>query len=248
MAPVALFGVAAEVRAQEPAPPKVAVVVVGDPDQALRDAAGRLEEALATSGRLTLPSDAGLRRALRGEPAPAEDDGLGRVRVERRRLGLGEDRDLPALRALGRMAGAAAIVAVRRAGSEVEAVVIDVSRGAYFEGELSLGNADAETVRRFVAARARAAARGAAAGTDAADPSPPGPAADVDGETGGPAATGPSPTPGEREDEEDSGGILDEWPLFVAGLLLIGAVIVFTVEDGPAAPGPPVLRFVSGGR
>ncbi|HJK89610.1 MAG TPA: hypothetical protein RMH26_02650, partial [Polyangiaceae bacterium LLY-WYZ-15_(1-7)] len=65
----------------------MAVVVTGDPDGLLQDAAQRLERAL--EGRVVLPSDPGLRAALRGEPG--EDDGLERVRRERRRLGWGDD-------------------------------------------------------------------------------------------------------------------------------------------------------------
>lgn len=229
-----------------PAPdaPKVAVVVIGDPDEGLRAAAQRVEAAIGDA-ELTVPSDPALRRALRGEAGPSEPDGLERVRRERRRLGLSERDDLPVLRAIGRMTGAAAVAAVRRRSGDVELVVLDVTRGGFFEGELDAATASAPSIGRFVAARARAAARtrtrsspepttrsGAADTTQASHPVP-GAAA---GGAGGDAAAG-----------EDDGGFFDEWPLLVAGALLVGAILFFTLDSEPEPTGPPVLRFVSGG-
>ncbi len=78
-----------------PAPertPRVAVVVAGDPDPETVTAAEAVEIALAEETRVTLPSDAALRGALRGEGETG--DGLDEVRAERRRLGLGEARDV----------------------------------------------------------------------------------------------------------------------------------------------------------
>jgi len=239
-------------------PPKVAVVVVGDADEVLRAEAVRIEEALRQSPELALPSDPALRRALRGEPAPDEDDGLGRARRERRQLGLGEEADVPVLAALGRMAGAVAVVGLRRRGAAIEAVVLDVERGSFFEGELDAGRATDEEVSRFVRTRAEGAQR-AAREAEARPPEPEAaPASDPveaeRGETGergeerpaqplAPPAGGPTP-----EEEEDDGGFLDHLPLIVAGVLLVGAILLFTLDDEPAAPGPPVLRFVPGGR
>ncbi|MFW5921458.1 MAG: hypothetical protein ACOCUS_06425, partial [Polyangiales bacterium] len=73
----------------------MAVVVSGDPDEALRRAAERVERVIDTSDALIGPGDPGLRQALRGEPPPREEDGLERARRTRRRLGWGESRDLP---------------------------------------------------------------------------------------------------------------------------------------------------------
>ncbi len=59
-------------------PAKVAVVTVGDPDDGLRERARELDRLLSRTDGLRIPTDSGLRRALRGDPAPDEDDGLGR--------------------------------------------------------------------------------------------------------------------------------------------------------------------------
>ncbi len=140
------------------AAPKVVVVVSGDPDPALRDAAATLERELRSSAQVVLPADAGLRGALRGVPAPAEDDGLDRARVERRRLGWSEARDAPVLAGIAERTGAVAVVIVRRHQGTLEAVVFDGRAGAFFDGALALPAADAGAEGRFVAARARAAA------------------------------------------------------------------------------------------
>ena len=108
---LALCG-ATSARAQDAVAPKVAVVVVGDADARLRAAAVRVEDAVVGGG-LRVADDLGLRGALRGEPAPTEDDGLASVRRVRRALGLSEAEDAPNLARLGRMAGAALVVVVR---------------------------------------------------------------------------------------------------------------------------------------
>lgn len=235
----------AQDRPATPAP-KVAVVVIGDPDEGLRAAAQRVEAAIGGAG-LSVPSDPALRRALRGEAAPREPDGLERVRRERRRLGLSERDDLPVLRAIGRMAGAAAVAAVRRRAGDLELVVLDVSRGGFFEGELDAAAASAASIGRFVQARARAAARRPAAEeraaqTDRAGATQASPPASVDAaeDAGGDAAAGAG-------EGDDDGGFFDEWPLLVAGALLVGAILFFTLDGEAEATGPPVLRFVSGG-
>lgn len=219
--------------------PKVAVVLAGDPDPAMRSLARRVDDAI--EGTLRRPFDPGLRAALRGEPGQG-DDGLGGVRRERRRLGLGEARDAPVLAQLGRQASAVAVAVVRSGSEGPELVMLDVGAGAFFEGTLQLDEsvADARVVG-FVARRARAAARRTADPTVAAEarvpdaPEGPNPLADVeDGETG--------------EDEEEPDLFEQIWPYLVAGALLAGMLtaigIVAATDDQPQ----PVLRFVPGGR
>lgn len=222
-----------EPSTDESSAPKIAVVVVGDPDPILRAAARRVERAV--EGSLRLPFDPGLRRALRGEAGEA-GDGLEEVRRERRRLGLEEDRDAALLAALGRRAGASALAVVRAGPQEPELLVLDVRNAAFFEGELTV-SADLQGNRlaRFVTRRAHAAARGA---LPADVPSP------------AEAAVAASITDSSPAEEPAQQPELFEqiWPYLVAGALLAGMItaIVLTSEDSGADQ--PVLRFVPGGR
>ncbi len=208
--------------------PKLAIVVVGDADEALRAAAQRVESAVGT--RLRAPFDPGLRGALRGEAGTA-DDGLEEVRRERRRLGLDEARDAQLIAALGRRAGASAVAVVRSSANAPELLVLDVRNAAFFEGSLAL---EAELpdarIAQYVIRRARTAARGTASVPVVAPPRRSAPA----------AATEPTPEPDFFE---------QFWPYMVAGLLLAGMItavaLTSTSSDGPTQP---VLRFVPGGR
>lgn len=162
-------GAHAQPAAADVAAAKVAIVVVGDADARMRAAAVRVEEALLADGALTLAADLGLRAALRGEAAPAEDDGLGTVRRTRRALGLGEVEDAPNLARLGRMAGAALVVAVRADGrGGVELVTLQVAAAQFYEGELDAERSTAERIARAVLRRARHAASATGTGTAAA--------------------------------------------------------------------------------
>lgn len=218
---------AAPVRAQEAAElPKIAVVIVGDADEVLVNAAVRVERAVG--GSLRLPVDAGLRAALRGEEAA--DDGLDEVRRERRRLGLGEVSDAPVLASLGRRAGAVAVGVVRAGAEGPELVVLDVRNAAFFEGELALVGAADEAIGEFATRRARIAARGAVIAE--------------------PIRAQPAPVaPVEQEPEQDEPDFFEQfWPYFVAGALLIGMVIAIAVTSASDGSSQPVLRFVPGGR
>ena len=240
---VSLVGTSGSASAQEDEPaPKIAVVVLGDPDDELRARAMELEDALAESGEVRVPSDPGLRAALRGEAPSAEDDGLERVRAERRRVVLEDlsavgESDMRALRALGRSSGATAVVVLRRSeAGAIEALVMDVGRRALYEGEVATD--DLEAARAFVVGRVRSAARAAARGEGPVAPERP---AEAD--------TSPAEQPATPVDEEEEdGGIFSEWPFIVAGVLLAGFVLFLVLDDEPAEQGPPVLRFTAGGR
>ena len=237
---VLVIGAPATARAEDEPLPKVAVVVVGDPDDDLRARAVELEEALTEGGEVRVPSDPGLRAALRGEPPVAtEDDGLERVRAERRRVVLADlsavvESDARALRALGRSSGATAVVVVRRSETgSIDALVMDVGRVALYEGEVATTDLDAACA--FVVSRARSAARAAARGEGPVAPSPR-------------AEPAPAETQTPARDDEEDGGIFSEWPFIVAGVLLAGFVLFLVLDSEPAEQGPPVLRFTAGGR
>ena len=180
------------------------------------------------------PFDPGLRRALRGEPGE-RGDGLGEVRTERRRLGLGESRDAPILRAIGRRANAVAVAIVRAGEDGPELVMFDVRHAAFFEGALPLSESTAPSrIGEFVFRRARAASRrrsgGLATPFEAA-------ASAQNEETSEPEEPAPEPDFFEQY-----------WPYFVAGAALIGMIIAIAVTAATAVSTPPVLRFVPGGR
>jgi hypothetical protein len=213
-----------------PPPPKVAIVVAGDPDEAMREAALRVESAIA--GVLRAPIDPILRGALRGE-AGEDDDGLDGVRRERQRLGLDEASDAPVLSSLGRRANASAVVVVRPAGDTPELVVFDVRNGAFFDGAIALDARAVESrIRAFVLRRANAAVRGAVPSPEvAARESPP--------------EREPAPEP-EQEDEPDF--FEQFWPYMLAGVLLAGMIVAIAVTSSSDGPDQPVLHFEPGGR
>lgn len=216
--------------------PKVAVVVIGDPDPLLIAAAREIEARLSIAAEVRLPVDAALRAALHGE-AGAEDDGLSDVRGDRRRLGAGEASDAPVLQRLGRRAGAVTVIAVRETDRGPEAVALDVRSGQFFEGVLPLGEPDPRSISSFVARRARTSAR-AVASAGAADPS----------ET---AAEAELPSGATQPDEEDEGQSPGEWmeqnwPYFAAGALLAAAITFIAVTATDGGTPPPMLRFQPG--
>lgn len=222
--------------------PKVIVVVAGDPDDAVREAAARADEAIRAADDLRGPADPGLRSVLRGDPAPAEDDGLDRVRTERRRLGFEDPEEARGLRALGRMAGASVVVVVRARGAGPVAEVFDVGAATLYEGELALADATASDIASFVARRANAAARRAGRGELVA---PAAVAAEATTET-----TDPLDGAAEAEESEPGGvrGFLKRtWAYWVAGAVLIGVASFFIIDSRRDDEVPqPVLRFRPG--
>lgn len=217
--------------------PKIALVVVGDPDEALQESAAELERVVMSDGSFRLPADSSLSSALRGLPAQTED-GLGHVRRERRGLGLGESNDVPILARLGRMAGAVLVVAIRHGTQGPEAVAFDVNRGQFFEGSLTFPVVR-EQAFAFISARARAALR-----NDTVSPAP-------DSLTE-PSASPVSPAPAgaitavDPAAEREPDWFEQNWPYFAAGALLIGATIFVVVAATDGGDPPPMLRFQPG--
>lgn len=229
-----LLALSASAPATAQAPtPKIVVVVIGDPDDALREAARRVEDVVARMPEAELPTDAALRAAFRGDEAPAADDGLERARSERRRLGWSDDDDLALLRAIGRMAGAAAVATVRRDDDRVQLALYSVRGRAFFERTLVLAEVDDARLSRFLARRL----------------SPP-PAAPGPTEVASEAATTPAQV--DRVADEPAADpppswLRRNWAYLVAGVLLAGAVTVWLATRGDDDPAPPVLRFTPGG-
>lgn len=246
---LALCG-ATSARAQDVVAPKVAVVVVGDADARLRAAAVRVEDAVVGGG-LRVAEDVGLRGALRGEPAPTEDDGLASVRRARRALGLSEAEDAPNLARLGRMAGAALVVVVRAdAHGGLEAVALQVAASQFYEGALDAEQTAPERLARVLGRRARHAAQatsavtatGAAAAHASSAAAPHGPASSARATPAPGAATSPDAPPAERS------FLAKSWPYLVAGALLAGCVtyVVIDQTSGNEPAQTPVLRFSPG--
>lgn len=218
---------AADTAASPPAP-KVAVVVVGDPDDHLRGLARRVDDALEPT--LRRPFDPGLRAALRGEPGEA-GDGLDEVRRDRRRLGGAEATDAPVLAALGQRAGALVVGVVRATADGAELVVLDVHHGAFYQGALPLeASTEPGRITRFLHRRARAAAH-----VEAIDP------ASVA------AQSPPDETPEEPEEDDEPDFFEQYWPYMIAALLLGGMIAAIVAVQASEQPTQPVLRFVPGG-
>lgn len=225
--------------------PKIAIVLLGDPDPEALAAVDALSAAL--DGEVRFPSDPAISAALTGRGG---GDGLDDLRSERRGLGLSERRDLPTLVRLGRLASAVALVLVRPNGETLEIVVLDVGREAFFDGTLALPAEGAELVR-FVGRRVRAADT-ATHGTSAAAP-PEEPREETSPVDEEPAAETPSEGTAETAEEapEEPGDPVlhwfeENWAYLAAGALLAGGIVfVVVVATDPGAP-QPMLRFTPG--
>ncbi|MEM9191330.1 MAG: hypothetical protein AAGF12_19310 [Myxococcota bacterium] len=150
--------VARSATAQDEAVPdeiKVTVIVSGDPEPSLTEAARALDRAIDQHPEMRRPFDPGVRNALLGDPGN-DDDGLSRLRGLRRGLGLSETQDLRSLLRMGTMTGADALAIVRMRNGDPEVVVVDVVRESFFRGSVALPSDDAVA---FILARAQPAAR-----------------------------------------------------------------------------------------
>ncbi|MCC7538303.1 MAG: hypothetical protein IT379_18910 [Deltaproteobacteria bacterium] len=238
--------------------PKVAVVIVGDPDPEAIALAERVTSIVAADASMTGVSSSDLRAAMRGAPAPTEPDGLDDVRRLRASLSGEESDDVEGLVRLGTRAGADAVVLVRRREGAYEAVVLDVSRRSYFAGAYRDGGADraSEDARlsRLVLARAEQAFAARATGT-ATTRRAPGPArAGTAATRARPARASATATERRRSGadrtrraprrRESSSWIERTWPYFAAAALAGGFVGLYFLgrEDDEAEP--LRLRFV----
>ncbi|MFO0695520.1 MAG: hypothetical protein U0230_18310 [Polyangiales bacterium] len=250
----ALLLVASPVAAQETRP-RIAVVVKGDPSPELVRAAEGLAEALEARGDVMQPSDAAARAALRGATSETED-GLADVRAARRSLGWDETRDVDLLVRLGTFFDCDALVIVR-SGTPPVAEVFDVGRRDFYDGVATLDDETFERPSRFVRARARAARERRLTDASAEAAAATTPVAAAAASATGTAAAGPGAQPGSlaaatepsrRSDAPPARRFFRKnWPFFVAGALLAGAitwvVIAKTGNDTPA----PVVHVRPGG-
>ena len=136
--------------------PKVAIVVVGDADQTLREHAEAIERTLKSE--LRWPQDAAIANALKGQKAPLEDDGLNKLRAMRRSLGWKVSDDPVILRRVGKVTGADAMLVLRDPATPL-LEVFDVEAGEFYEGELPIADVESNELHRFVLARANVAAK-----------------------------------------------------------------------------------------
>lgn len=219
--------------------PKVAIVLAGDPDPQLALAARALEETLGADAALTMPSDPAIRAALRGD---GHDDGLDDVRSERRRLGLGESRDVHALTVLGELVGADLVLVVRGGHGTPTATAFDVLRRSFYDGELALEPIDVARALAFVERRAARAAQPLAPGELTHPPSEPSSDEAAGATVASPEEAAEAAT--EEETPEHQPDFFEQyWPYFAAGALLVGAVIFVVFATQTNDTPPPVLRF-----
>jgi len=220
-----LLGVPAAAAQDPSALPKIVIVVAGDPDAALRAEAERIEALLRPNSNLTLPEDALLRAALRGEEGEA-DDGLERLRRDRRGLLEGDGHAL--LARIGHVAGAAAVVVVSRSHGGFTLAVFDTGRTEYFEGEPVTTEGD-QTISAFILSRARAAQRHSRDDGTASVPTGMGAGAERE----------PSPS-------DNASWFEDNWMFLAGGAALALIVTLVALSSGSTdETGPPVLRFVA---
>jgi len=213
-------------------PPKIAIVVAGDPDQPLRTTASEIEQECTRAG-LSTPADAALRAALRGEPG-AETDGLEGLRSIRRSLGVDPRQDLASYKRLGTIAGADALVVLHREGT-IKLEVFDASASQFYEGALDIDDSTSEERVRYIERRAETAKARWLQDPNAAD-------AQVDA-TGAQLDASGKPT----DEPEKKRWIKKAWPYFVVGALLAAGVTYLIVDRRRTNdPGPPLLRFRPG--
>ncbi|MBN8614433.1 MAG: hypothetical protein J0L92_27780 [Deltaproteobacteria bacterium] len=225
-----------------PAPPsdaqiRVAVVLVGDPNDEARASAERVESAVRDV--LALPSDTALRASLIGV---AVEDAIVPVVRDRRALGGTEREDVPLLSSLGDRADVVLLLVVRARAGARELVAFDVRHRAFFEGSIVLdADLDAARVVRFARSRGRAALGGDVVTTESTA------ALEARVVESDEARAAAAIRTGAQDAEHEPEWIEVNWPYLVAGALLAGAaafVIVYTANDSDPVP---MLRFRPGG-
>ncbi len=219
----------AEGEAELEPPPKIAVVVAGDPDDTIRNTAEFIEQELVLAGMETA-SDPALRAAMRGAP-PTDEDGLERLRSIRRSLGIDPRKDQSSYRRIGLIAGADALVVIRRQGP-ILVEVFDVAAAQFYEGVLEFDTSTSESRVKFIESRAEQAQL-----RWSQPPAPP-------PETKKVAVNEPE----QKEDESRAKKRWKKaWPYVVVGALLAGGV-TYLIIDRRRAPesGIPLLRFRPG--
>ncbi|MEM7434985.1 MAG: hypothetical protein AAF436_07520 [Myxococcota bacterium] len=216
-------------------PPKVAVVIAGDPDERIRDIAGKVQTECVDAG-LRTPADPALRAALIGGPGTA-DDGLSGVRSVRRSLGVNPRKDLGSYKRLGSITGADALVVLRREGT-VKLEVFDVSAAQFYEGMLDTATTTPTERGEYIELRAKTAqARWTEPPIVVAEP----PEASAVSVAVGTAEVTPVDEPAKKK------WIKKAWPYFIVGALLVGGVTYIIVDQRRTNdPGPPLLRFRPG--
>ena len=210
-------------------PPKIGFVVAGDPDETLRNTAAFIETE-ATSSGLRVPSDPALRGAMRGDPVTGVD-GLENLRAARRGLGLEPRKDLASYKRIGIIAGADALVVVRREGV-ILLEVFDVSAAQFYEGALEFDTSTSAQRVAFIESRA------AQAQLRWSQPPPPPP----------PAEAQKVNAPEQPADESRAKRRMKKaWPYVVAGVLLAAGVTYLIIDRRRTnEPEPPLLRFRPG--
>ena len=209
-------------------PPKVGIVVAGDPDETLRNTAAFIETESVNAGMHT-PSDPALRAAMRGE-APLEEDGLGRLRSIRRSLGLDPRKDQASYQRIGLIAGADALVVVRRQGP-ILIEVFDVAAAQFYEGVLDFDSSTPEARVKFIESRADQAQ------LRWSQPPPPPPSKKVE------------VNEAEKKDEDSRAKKRwkKAWPYVLVGALLAGGVTYLIIDRrNDPETGVPLLRFRPG--
>ncbi len=217
---------------------RVAVVLVGDPNDEARAMAERVEAAVRD--HLVVPSDAALRASLVGASG---DDLIAPVVRDRRSLGGTEREDVPLLASLGDRADVVLLLVVRARAGARELVGFDVRHRAFFEGSVALdGDLEATRIVRFARSRGRAALSGEALSASST--------AELEARAieRDHSQAAEAIRSGARDGEEHEPEWIEvNWPFLVAGALLAGAaafVIVYTANDSDPVP---MLRFRPGG-
>ena len=167
---------------------------------------------------------------MRGDPVTGVD-GLENLRAARRGLGLEPRKDLASYKRIGIIAGADALIVVRREGA-ILLEVFDVSAAQFYEGALEFDTSTSAQRVAFIESRA------AQAQLRWSQPPPPPP----------PAAAQKVNAPEQPADESRAKRRMKKaWPYVVAGVLLAAGVTYLIIDRRRTnEPEPPLLRFRPG--